>query len=100
MRGLKMINDIYVYDRKDFVGKLRKNIYIKDNIEYIKNDNKYLTINDFMKLNKVILSKNAMLSDNWNLRSCKQDCLLLDKICNVKTKRCKNPPKIKKVTYK
>jgi len=95
-----MINDIYVYDRKDFVGKLRKNIYIKKNIEYIKDKNKYFTVDDFKKLNKVILSKNAMLSDNWNLRPCREDCLLLDKICNVKTKRCENPPKIKKVTYK
>jgi len=82
------IKNTYVYDRKDYVNNVRRNIYIKDKREYVKKNHKYIQIYD--------LEKNLILAEKWAEKPCKQDCLLLHKICNLKTKRCKNPPPIKK----
>jgi hypothetical protein len=95
MKGLISVGEsknTYVYDRKDYVINVKKNIYIKDKKEYIKKDNKYIAIEDFIRKKK---SKPLILSEKWKEKPCVQDCLLLDKICNLKTKRCISPPKAK-----
>jgi len=82
----------YSYDRKDYVRNVRKNIYINDKKEYIKKDNKYIVIEDFKRKDK---GKTLILTEKWTEKPCEQDCLLLDKICSLKTKKCITPSKAK-----
>jgi len=95
MKGLISVGEIkntYVYDRKDYVKNVRRNIYIKDKKEYVKKNHKYIPVYD--------LEKELILSKKWTEKPCVQDCSSIDKICNLKTKRCKNPPPIKKKKVK
>jgi len=90
--SVKEVNNTYIYDRKDYVRNVRKNIYIKDKNEYIKKNNKYILIDELKRRES---GQTLILSEKWAEKPCVQDCLVIDKICNLKTKRCKSPPNIK-----
>jgi hypothetical protein len=98
IRNIEMVNIIGHYERirkakndknyqvvrKDKIGNLDRNIYIKNNIEYVKYNGKYMQLKNY----KTVMKNKGLYRSPEPSKECKKDCESLNKMCNKKTGRC------------
>lgn len=93
----------YTFVRKQQIGNVERNVFVKDSNEYVKHNGKFMKLKNYKELMK---SKNLYKSPSPQKspslqklsspkKPCKKDCSLIKKVCNNKTGRC-NKPKVSK----
>jgi hypothetical protein len=83
---------IYTLVKKEKIGNVERNIFLKDEKHYVKHNGKYMQLKNFKEMMK---KKNLYQSPTPQGKKCKKDCVAVKKVCNKVTGRC-NKPKTKK----
>lgn len=71
----------YELVRSIMYGNQKRNIYIKNSIEYIKHNGKFMQLKNYDEMKKKKYNEQQK-------NGCKHDCKAENKICNKKTLRC------------